>query len=148
MKKLSNFFILSAIILFTFSCNDSTNEIEEENIVEKVMQSKEELNKGIIQKIFTLSDFEQYAKNKNSVVNKLSKEAISEFIKSMNFREDGVIVSAKYTMIKKELSPDDNEEFWLLFGMSKLAMIDYEGYECSAPHNCKKLKDNICLNGC
>lgn len=150
MKNLLNVFSLLIIILLTYSCSDDSNNqiYEEENVVEKVMKSKEELNEGVIQKIFTLSDFEQYSKDKDSVVSKLSNQAKSEFVKSMKFSEDGVITTAKYTMIERELSPEENEAFWLLFGMSKEAYTDYHDFECSAPHNCKRLKDNICLTGC
>lgn len=148
MKKLSNFFILSAIILFTFSCSDSNNQIEEENIVEKVMKSKEELNKGVVQKIFTLEDFKTYARNKNSVVSKLSNEARAEFIKSLDFNEKGIISTAKYTIVEMELTESENESFWLLLGMSKQAYTDYKEYKCVSPHNCQKLEEFICLTGC
>ena len=148
MKKLLSFFILSTIILFNTSCSDSNYQIEEENIVEKVMKSKEELNKGVVQKIFTLEDFNAYAKNKNSVVSKLSSEARAEFIKSLDFNQKGVISTAKYTIVEAELTEKENEAFWLLLGMSKLAYTDYKDYECISEHNCYQKTKYICLTGC
>lgn len=112
------------------------------------MKSKEELNKGVVQKIFTLEDFKTYARNKNSVVSKLSNEARAEFIKSLDFNEKGIISTAKYTIVEMELTESENESFWLLLGMSKQAYTDYKEYKCVSSHNCQKLEEFICLTGC
>ncbi|WP_417212985.1 hypothetical protein [Bizionia sp.] len=147
MKKLFNGTLIFTILIFAFSCSDAESNILEDQSIKKVVKSKEELNKGVIQEIFTLSDFERYAIDKNSVVSKLSGETKSEFIKSMEFR-DGIITTANYVIIESELSAMDNEEFWLLFGMSKLAYEDYKEYKCTSPHNCEKRTRYICLKGC
>jgi len=147
MKKLFNVTLIFTILIFAFSCSDTENNILEDESINKVIKSKEELNKGVFQKIFTLSDFERYAIDKNSIVSKLRAETKSEFIKSMEFR-DGIITTANYVVIESELSSIDNEEFWLLFGMSKLAYEDYKEYKCTSPHNCQKMSSYICLTGC
>jgi len=110
------------------------------------VDGKESLKVEVIRKIFTLNDFEVYEKDKSSAVSKLSKEAIIEFKKGMEFR-DGIIITAKYTIVKKELSAKDNEAFWLLFGISKMELKNSYNLKCISPFQCQIATDYICI-GC
>lgn len=148
MKNIIKFSVLLMVLLFAFSCND-TNEVELNN----QMKSKEnnKVNNASLeasQKIFSISDFEFYAKQKTSVINKLSDKVLSDFRNSLKFVEGGILVTAKYTDIEKELDDKEVESFWLLFGITKKMLVDHKGYKCVSPHNCKIDSEYICMTGC
>lgn len=148
MKKIIVLFVLVLIN----SCTNSNDEfdVQHENArLNENVEYKVSSKGSSDQVVYTLEDFERLSNDENSVVSKLSTEAKDDFIRSMEFRsDDGFITTAKYTIIEKELSQEDNEVFWRLFGMEELAFTDYKDYKCVSAHNCQITRTYICLTGC
>ncbi|MCF6298181.1 MAG: hypothetical protein L3J08_09420 [Flavobacteriaceae bacterium] len=150
MKNILRLIVLLGVFIFAFSCDDPT--VEEEllnnqiNNKEKIKADKDDSKKG--QKIFSISDFEFYAKQNTSIISKLSDKVLLDFRNSLKFIEGGILVTAKYTDIEKELSKKEVEIFWLLFGITRQMIIDHKGYKCVSPSNCKIESEYICMNGC
>lgn len=142
MKNVIRTILLLSIFILAYSCSN-TNE---EEIINNELSNKKDIE--IVQKIFSESDFDFFANKKSSVVNKLSKEVMIDFKESMWIGEDGKLKTAKYVGIEKDLSKEDQQTFWALFGVDYLLLPDYKEYKCVSPSNCKKLDDWICLTGC
>ncbi len=139
MKNIIKIVLLFFLTLTIFSCNETIEDaIEETNEY-----------KRLTQKIFSVEDFVFYSKKENSVIHKLSKEAIMDFKDNLKFGKNGELATARYIIIEKELSKEELDEFWSLFGFRGDAeLTDHKGYKCVSPHNCKIQQGYICMTGC
>lgn len=141
MKLLSKVIVLS-VFVSVLSCNESMDDITVPTEIDK----KE--NVELVQKIFSVEDFKYYSKQENCVINKLSKETIKDFKDNLKYGESGLLASAKYSLVEKELDKKDIEAFWSLFGFTASYVEDHKGYYCESPHNCKINSQYICMSGC
>lgn len=138
MKRIFNLVILFTTFFTTLSCSN----LEETVNFNSELNDKESLKTEVGQKIFTISDFEHYAKDRNSVVSKLSKSTLKEFIINLEYSKNGLISSVKYDIIEQVLCKEDAEKFWILFGINK---IYYKrDYKCQE-HNCVPAEGWLCL---
>lgn len=138
MKKLLSKVIVLSIFVSVLSCNESMDDIT----VPTELDKKENVE------LFSVEDFEYYSKQENCVINKLSKETIKDFKDNLKYGESGLLASAKYSLVEKELDKKDIETFWSLFGFTASYVEDHKDYYCESPHNCKINLQYICMSGC
>ena len=143
MKKAINFVLAFVMVSSIMSC---TTPSEDGKISSTESEKSEDIN--LSQKIFSTNDFETYSKQENSVINKLSKEAITNFKEHLKFGKNGKLATAKFTMIEQELSTKEVEIFWAYFGYTRAYIADHKYYKCIGNHNCKSDSEYICLDGC
>lgn len=142
MKEILSKLIVLSVLFSILSCNESIDDIT----VPTELDKKENIE--IVQKIFSVEDFDFYSKQKNYVISKLSKETIKDFKENLKYGENGLLASAKYYLIEKELDDKDIEAFWSLFGYTASYVEDHKGYYCESPHNCRINTKYICMSGC
>ncbi|PCI09242.1 MAG: hypothetical protein COB73_05830 [Flavobacteriaceae bacterium] len=145
MKNIIKVMLILALSISVYSCSNtedglSNNSLENKNELESKTEE--------MQKIFSKPDFEFYAKQKTSVIYKLSDKVLLDFKNSLKFVEGGILVTAKYTDMEKELSEKEVEDFWRLFGITIEMLTDHKGYRCESDHNCKINSEYICMSGC
>ncbi len=147
MKRAPYLLLLLTILVFTISCTNSIAEDISNN--ESIVIGGMDLNGARkAQKIFSINDFKVFSFEKTSVVNKLSEEVKEDFINNLMFGDGGMLATAKYVGIEKELSKEDQEIFWAVLGVEYLLLPDHKGYRCESPNNCKISSEYICMSGC
>jgi hypothetical protein len=142
MKNLLSKVIVLCVFISVLSCNESVDDLS----VPTEFGKKENVN--LVQKIFSVEDFDFLTKQKNTVISKLSTETIKDFRENLKYGEGGLLASAKYSRVEKELDKKDIEAFWSLFGYTASYVEDHKGYYCESPHSCKINVEYICMSGC